>query len=324
MRMSKQMLVAAAGTCLGMSVAQAQQAPALASGNVINVGGATLLQNFFTFRACYNDYIDADHNGVSGQALTGIQDLADPALGSSAYWIMSYRATGSGNGFKELLNFGVAADTGGVLGDNVGLCGYFGGGPWTAEANGVSSVPTDAWTNRERYINTSVPVFANAHFNYSLSNPGGNPNRADLTTLGILPGPGSAGGIRIDVGVLDVPSLWFVQVSGTPSATAIPNTAGYGTNPVVALNKNGTNVSANGSNKLATLPGGFAIYDPTLGVSTATTVFDSPVTWAPIGPVANFGVGRGSRRVPPRSLRPGGRCDLPRGVGVFMFALRPV
>ncbi len=39
---------------------------------------------------------------------------------------------------------------------------------------------------------------------------------------------------------------------------------------------------------------------------------------------ANFGVGRGSRRVPPRSLRPGGRCDLPRGVGVFMFALRPV
>ncbi len=296
MRMKKQLLVALAGTCAGVGMAQAAtQAPKLAHGNVVNVGGATLLQNFFTFRAAYNDYLDCDGNGVAGKFSNGVQDLADPANGTNAFWLLNYRATGSGAGLKELLNFGVAPDTGGVTGDNFGLCGYTSNPTpppiWLAENNGLSSVAIDLYTNTERAINSSVPQFANTHFNYVLANPGGCPVRSDLTTFGYTTSVNpSDSGIRVDVGVLDVPSLWFVQKSGTPGPTAIPNSSGYGTNTKLATTKTGVATSQN--NKLATLPAGFSIYSPTLGISTDTTVFDSPVTWAPIGVITNFGVGR--------------------------------
>src|SRR5205814_223984 len=73
---------------------------------------------------------------------------------------------------------------------------------------------------------------------YNALNPGGCPIRSNTTTLqATYNGAGAApGGLRVDAGVSDVPTLWGVQnTSGASSYALMPGGPGYGANPRVAV-----------------------------------------------------------------------------------------
>jgi hypothetical protein len=88
----------------------------------------------------------------------------------------------------------------------------------------------------------------------------------------------------IDIAVMDVPTKWFVTVSGTPSWNANPTTAGYGSNPAVSY-------VGNVSNKLKTLsnPSKTKTLNTNTGSPDANTVFDNEIAWVPVAFVANRG-----------------------------------
>ncbi|MFM9996421.1 MAG: hypothetical protein ACKVU4_11555 [Phycisphaerales bacterium] len=247
---------------------------------VINLSGATLLENFIKAPAATNDYFDIDGDGACRNCIPAVTDqLAPfglpPAPGTppaNQFWMVHYRAVGSVNGFQELVDFGRIFATG---------------------ADGVeifSSVASKAFHNRTQYVSNGVS--SNAIFN--AGNPGGAPVRSTMPAgfnqqpEATYAGPpnGSAGGIRIDAAPVDVPSVWAVQApGGTAGYNLTPGTPGYGTNPKQALNKDGT--PANFGHLLANLG--------TANINTAApdvnTIFDTPIAYAPIACVTNLGTG---------------------------------
>ncbi|MFN0011576.1 MAG: hypothetical protein ACKVS8_08020 [Phycisphaerales bacterium] len=256
---------------------------AVAQPTLINISGATLLENFVSAPASTNDFIDVDGNGISGQLQTGIQQLAPQAppvfpFPAGAFWSLNYRSIGSINGFRELQNFGrtfVTTDAFDVAGIRMA---------------GTSA----AYYNTLRYVTNSAT--ASVHAN--TGNPGALPIRSDTTTLFgtfAAPNTGAAGGVRIDIAVLDVPSRWAVQITspnlGTPPFTT-PGAEGYGTNPLVSRNKVGTTAGAGLSNQLPGLAP-YNLFDPgNPGAADDATLFDNPLAFAPIAPMVNYGTGR--------------------------------
>jgi hypothetical protein len=264
-------IAAAAGTVASIG------SLASGAGTVINLSGATLLQNFLTKPAAYNDFIDVDSNGISGQAGTGIQSLA-PANSINGQWVFVYRSSGSGNGFRDLIGHSLAFDTT-AAGDNVGICGV------APELTPTSRPPDNAYQNRILFISAGV-----ATGTYNAANPGGHPTRTNLTTLEASTNTTGPDGTRMDIAILDVPSRWFVRIGGTANPTALPGAAGYGQNTKVAVTPTGAATSQ--TNQLTSL-GSLNLFDPTnLGAANSSTIFDTPLFWAPIGPMTNFGVGR--------------------------------
>ena len=168
MKRNKNLIVAAAGLAVGTG------GIALAAGTVVNMSGATLLQNFCIKPAAYNDFIDVDGNGISGNLGTGIQGLA-PAADINGYWVFVYRSSGSGNGFRDLVNHGLAFDIT-PAGDDIGICGA----PIAPEADGTptSRPPDNAYQNRVLFISAGV-----TQSSYQPLNSGGHPNRTNTTTL---------------------------------------------------------------------------------------------------------------------------------------------
>jgi hypothetical protein len=320
MRVSKMMLMAMAGTAAGLpGIAAAQQTPAAASGNVVNLSGATLLLNFVTKRAAYNDYIDANGDGTAGSLGSLVQQDLAPAGSTSGYWVFTYRSVGSINGFRELLYWGNDADaltadymdTSAVLGEAnesgiapypalppttlsypIGLGAYVPDGTqpsgWRAEVSGTAGTPDNAWTNRTQFITGGVPTGA-----FQQGNPGMNPHRADASSLLVLPGAGVLGGQQIDIAILDVPGRWAAQSSGTSGVFLKPGQVGYGTNTLTATNASGVPITtSDGTNQLPALPSGFNFFDPgNPGAANGRTLFDTALFWAPIAPMTNFGVG---------------------------------
>ena len=160
MKRNKNLIVAAAGLAVGTG------GIALAAGTVVNMSGATLLQNFCIKPAAYNDFIDVDGNGISGNLGTGIQGLA-PAADINGYWVFVYRSSGSGNGFRDLVNHGLAFDIT-PAGDDIGICGA----PIAPEADGTpTSRPLEIID--EHYYNTASFFIANAakYDSYNRSGP---------------------------------------------------------------------------------------------------------------------------------------------------------
>lgn len=194
------MLVAAGSVC-GLSGA------ALAQPTVVNVSGATLLENLMNARAATNDFIDVDGNGASRSAPTPItQQLAPfslpgtPGAGavwnSNVFWGVTYSAVGSGNGLIELISTGRNADFSTADGLGVSSCFPAGG------AAGVTDLPisrrTAAYFNRYRFINAGTAVDNSAPppsggspivgvegnsagLILNQSNPFGSPVRSDFT-----------------------------------------------------------------------------------------------------------------------------------------------
>ena len=318
--MKNAMLVLLAGSCVSVgSVALAQQVPAQPQGNVVNLSGATLLLNYVTKRGAYNDYIDANGDGTAGSLGSPVpQDLAPPGS-TTGYWVFTYRSVGSINGFRELLYWSNDSDAGttdyfdlsAVLGEAaesgtapypalppttslypIGLGGYVVDGSqptgWRAEISGTAGTPDNAYTNRQQYITGGVPGGA-----YTVSNPGGNPNRANTSTLAVIPGAGASGGHQIDIAILDVPGRWAARTSGTANVFLKPSQIGYGNNTRTATTLAGVPITtSDGTNLLPALPAGFNFFDPSNpGAANDRTLFDSALFWAPIAPMTNFGTG---------------------------------
>jgi hypothetical protein len=291
-------LLAVAGACAGTASAQI--------GGVVNISGATLLENFVRAQASTNDFIDADGDGVAGYlgntingvpdqlALGGPTGLDGPGALEDQELIVHYRVTGSVNGFIELVRFGaptwVTADA--------NTTDFLTGIPGAAQISGQTNpgFASAAYSNRVLYIGngTGGTTAGVRTGTYNQGNPGGAPNRSNMTTyVATYAAPDSAatGGIQIDICPTDVSSFLAVQkLGGTPSWDALPADLGYGTNPVEMVTKTGT-VPAGSvllrTNKLAELG------NRNLNVTSpdSNTIFDSALLFAVIAPVTNFGTG---------------------------------
>jgi hypothetical protein len=204
------------------------------TGGEVNISGATLFADFFKSPQSTADWIDVDGNGVSGFDGVDIQQLADdyPGTGSS-YWGVHYRGVGSGNGLKELVNYGV---DGTLPGDPASDLGIF--------------------------------------------------NRFEFSSAGGGSATPPAGGTSVDIGVMDVPTTWFVQNGQTADAgwSNTPATSGYGKNPVKSWD-------TGQKNTLKTLEGASGSLNTNTASPDADTVFDTPIAWVPITVIANRGTG---------------------------------
>jgi len=269
-------MLAICGTAAGMAATATAETPTL-----INISGATLQRSLIIAPAISNDFIDVDGDGFTTASIGGDQlvpglnlpvptDPILPAAQNKQWWHINYRSVGSINGLRELIDFGQT---------------------YAINAADIVTNPVDqAHYNRTQYINLSAST--NAIFN--ASNPGAIPSRSS-TPAGFLQSPAvrtdGSGGIRIDIAPLDVPVVWAVNDPGSTSLDAqfarTPGTDGYGRNPAVARNKDGT-LSAQG-NTLAELTG-------TLNINQSSpdqdTLFDNIISFAPVGVMANLGVGK--------------------------------
>ncbi|MDX2131918.1 MAG: hypothetical protein SFY69_07700 [Planctomycetota bacterium] len=293
------LLLAAAGTCATALPAMAQ----LQQGRVVNISGATLLQNWSASRASTNDFIDADGDGISGYlgttiggvpdqlAPSGVQGFGTSGSLTAQELVVQYRVTGSVNGFNELLRWGppqfLTNDANATT-----ATGIPGASPATGLPNPGQA--TGAYHNRDLYITigTNSGVRTGA---YNQGNPGGAPNRAadqsSYRATYATPDIGSAGGIQIDVSPLDVSTFLAVQKPGVAKWDRAPAEGGYGTNPRNSVNKQGGTSGANLSSQLLTLQGR-NLFDPTNpGAADANTIFDTQLLFAPIAPVVGLGTG---------------------------------
>jgi hypothetical protein len=268
---------------------------ALAQPTVINISGSTLFGDFFAAPASTNDFIDANNNNCPFHHTLGASCglLADQLapygyapFAPSEFWAVQYRESGSGNGFAELLNWGTR---------------------WSENA-GTSSTNGDI-----KYDDTTVD---NCRLNRTLyktkaagatpgilqvppadaNHPGGAPFICDETTLLATTDATSAGskGFRFDMAVLDVPPRWFVTntaASGSPLLT--PGVAGYGNNTLKSVDPSTLGHSSQGqglkslTNSVGTT---FNLYSPP-AADDALTIFDTPIAFAVIGTITNFGTG---------------------------------
>lgn len=132
---TNRMLVAAAGACMALASIASAQGGAAGNGGLVNISGATLLENWTRSVASTADYIDADGDGIAGYLNTNLDGVpfgrADQlAVGGftgqldttfpfteTQHFVINYRVTGSTNGFVELLNFGGPAFVTDTAGD---------------------------------------------------------------------------------------------------------------------------------------------------------------------------------------------------------------
>ena len=316
MNRSKLALLVAAGTTASMAFTAAAQPV------VINLSGATLLENFFRARSSTVDFIDVNADGIArgypGAFEAQVQQLAPFGLpqafpnnqtwASNQVWSVNYGAVGSTNGFQELLTFGTTFVTN--PGSNT-----------VSSASLRTSIRTVAYYNRYRYINggsgldnsianPGIPANPEVPSNFgpifNNNNPGGAPIRAVLTAgptqfrslytstalASTSPNEGltQAGGMTVDIAPLDVPTSWATTQTGTAVFDNNPLQTGYGSNAGNPLDVDGTRrQTGSRATTLATLPSGVNLFGQ--GPTTSTTVFDSALVHAAAAPVATFGVG---------------------------------
>jgi hypothetical protein len=275
-------------------------ASAAAQPTLVNLSGATLLENFLKVPAATNDYLDCDGDGIAGILGTGVDQLCpsqSTSFGPDDFWVVTYRVAGSVAGYQELVNYGQAA---------AGNCASPSSWPglFVTGANGLVNPPNVVFGNQsagpiqltgasKQYYNglllydtTVVPnVFAPI---YRPENPAGLPVAANLATLRAVVGAPSNGGYRVDLAPVDVPSTWAVRGGGTSAAAApnrLPGQPGYGRNPRIATNAQGQ--PSNYNYLLADL----GIRNLNTSSPDCNTIFDSPLFFAPIAPITSFGTG---------------------------------
>ncbi|QYU66129.1 iron ABC transporter permease [Leptolyngbya sp. 15MV] len=189
MNAKKTALMVSSAAGLAIAATAAAQAPF-----VVNLSGATLLQNQLVAPALTNDFIDVNGNGIAGQnpppQVNRLEQLAptyaSPFLsappprtttvtsGNGNWWIVTYRATGSVNGFQELVDFASPVPFVGV--------GQTGSG---YDPDGILfSRSTRSIANRTQFIDSNiVGLCSNPAFNGQ--NPGAIPVRSALTLTNI-------------------------------------------------------------------------------------------------------------------------------------------
>ncbi len=313
-----------AGVC-GVAAAQPEQP------KVINISGATLLENFFNKRGGTIDYIDVDgdrlarsipyppgdprRNDQLAPFLLPDTDLegvwpAEPGTGRNVHWAVMYSNVGSTNGFQELINFGRTYTA--VPGSNP-----------DSLISLRTSARSRAYFNRYRFLQNGAanddnsPEFPGS---YGLIANSGNPmnapvmNTRDGSFLALFTLPNtpstnlanggssaitSQGGLTVDIAPIDVPATYATTQAGTPALTRNPLEPGYGNNPRLAINRDGTTTTTGpqgntlggqklaqltaGANLSAALPG---VYNP---AADSNTIFDTSIAFAPVAPVVNYG-----------------------------------
>jgi hypothetical protein len=274
-------IVAACGTCFSIAaVVNAQP-------RVVNISGATLLENYVRAPASTNDYLDLDGDGIAGRFNSPTIDQLAPSLSGGSFtpnhhFVVQYRVVGSVNGFIELMKFGCGTP---ATGDDTNVNGILGNRP-----PAVTGGATTAYANRAAYINLGASTGV-----YNQGNPGGAPYTSDSLYLALYAAPpsSSGGSISIDVAPLDVPTRWAVQTAGTALFNATPGQPGYGAYPRRSTNRDGTTTGfGNLSNELPPLLNGRNLFEPTNpGAANTNTIFDNPLSWAVICPVVNPGTG---------------------------------
>jgi len=263
---------------------------------LVNISGATLLENFLTAPASTNDFLDVDNDSA------GIEQLA-PASGSgpllSGYWVIQYTAVGSGNGIADLDRRGSARDSmpdavGGAIVD--GDTNYILGtddrgdtmannpvdGAGNADEGFTSDNVADAFGNRVQFIDGG-----NYDTGENTLNPRGYPVRSlrDGSHTAVASTDDMTAGIQIDIAPSDVPIAWFITQSGTGFFNNFPNNTGYGNNTIVSRDFDGT--VAGQSNKLKTL-----VNTNTNTVSPDDrTIYDTAFTLSPVACIINYGTG---------------------------------
>ena len=84
-------------------------ADVIINGGEVNISGATLFRDFFKAPASTNDWIDADNDGFFGFNASTPPYVDQLAVGwadpMTTWWLVQYRAVGSGNGLSELVDF---------------------------------------------------------------------------------------------------------------------------------------------------------------------------------------------------------------------------
>lgn len=270
-------LVAAAG-------AAAQAAPVIITGS-----GATLQESFFRSPASTNDFIDYDNDGRAGSlgslfpdqlapngtgCLSGAFDCGDGAGINDTQWIFHYRLTGSGNGIVEHDTFSLLfddngdnfdSDMDGTVNDDPGNSAYADGAVWNRLDLVIGGQLQGLGNSANRSGAPYLPI------------PGSF--QAGITS------DGSGAGLHVDLSTADVPLAWFGIVAGQVSPTRTPGAPGYGGNPRVATDKDGTPVDQ--SNLLRPLVN----LNTNVGSPDANTVYDFPISIVPVAAIVNYGVG---------------------------------
>ncbi len=250
---------------------------AAAQPTIISGSGATLQQNFFEAAANTNDFIDVDGDGNAAVLGSLFPDQLASNTGNiltDPHWIFTYRVVGSGNGIREHDFFSLAFDMNGdnfdddmdgSVNDDFGNSAFADAAPW----------------NRLTLINAGVLQ--------GIGNPlnrGGLPAVPDpINFQPAQTGDGSGAGFHIDFSASDVPLTWFGIVAGAPSPIRTPGAPGYGGNPTLATDKDGTALSQ--TNLLRPLTN----LNTNLGTPDNATVYDIAFSYGPISAPVNYGVG---------------------------------
>ncbi len=272
------LMVAACGVAAGVATAQPLQ---------IGGSGATLLTNLFNAPAVTNDFIDVDADGVSGSGGSFFPDqLAPfdlgPSFGPNTIWHFNYRITGSGNGIQEFdlyaELFDVCPDESALPPTNtVGDCAP---APAPRLPGNSSRAGDGAIFNRTNYIPGGNLDLAIGNANHR----GGAPFVTNSTTYRSELLNVNTGGFTLDFASADVPVAWFAIQNGAGTPLAAPNGPGYGSNPRLAVNPDGTpTTQTNLLRPLTRLN--------TDGSNPSLQVFETPIVIAPVSAPVNYGVG---------------------------------
>jgi hypothetical protein len=288
------MLVGACGLAAGIG------SRASAQPFVINVSGATLQQNFIIAPASTNEFLEI--NGVAGSqqlAPAGLPSGTGQPYNANQYWIVQYRSTGSGNGLKELVNYGRTYVT---TGDDVTYCPAPPPTPFGVPLG--ARVASAAWMNGVQYIANNCPASAIFNTNHAGGAPvrsvlldemcnGGQPvfGNHQAAPFARFPDTSPDSGIQVDVAPLDVPVTWFVQQDGEADPLRTPVTAGYGTNAVLALNADGTVYEDDSGNHQSNRLEELGSANLNSIAPDCDTLYTVPIAFAPVAYLTNFGTG---------------------------------
>lgn len=249
------------------------------NGGQVNFAGATLFVDFFSILGSTNDFSNIDGDTVSRPPpcsdvvpLAGFLDtncdgsadavdqLAPNYSGACSPWtgyaLVQYRSVGSVEGFTEFVDNQLLGDIPRVIPSERGIINHINFASLGAQ------------------VATCDPI---ADFD-------GDGNVSDESGTPVIPH-------SIDGANLDVPTNWAVEGPGA-SADARwdrkPRQTGYGRNPKVS--------TSGFSNLLATVQRGplalnFNNNPPLTPPPDADTLFDTPIAWSPVVPIANRGTG---------------------------------
>lgn len=253
--------------------------------NQVNISGATLFESFFLSQQSTHDFIDVDGDGNYGY-MGGGNPVDQLVTGWGASWgtlpdshmFVTYRGVGSGNGLKELLNH---------------------------QAVYVATPTAQGWYPPSRTGADPDVSYANPPANSSAPSDTGISNRKKYSDDGAWQDGLAGCPVRqsgVDIGVMDVPTKWFITQSGAASLRAEPTDSGYGNNGITSWDQGRANKLKSLSVEL-THPDGAGSGSETVTFNLDTdspdnkTIFDTEISFVPVGIIANRGVASADRNV---------------------------